>query len=255
MKILPFLLEWDRGATNSSGDYGGNDFFIGGPWGFGSNKQLSHKQDWEGLKDSEQEEQDQYSRVDYEDYYNRPQLNKLNNEAALSDPARSMYRDLPGMKHNLLAMPKKHVPSDMDPKRDFPEENHNRPKLTPDGLDDKRPDYWPPNEPLNPLDPIGEQQLRLAAISNPSINDPKTTTQANRGYAERSVKTNQLVSKGPLQPPGAFVALDDPSDVVLPSSSLGRTTKPYRFTPMNDKSGYIQRMVDEAVAEAMSEDD
>lgn len=240
------VVQGARGATNTTGDYSGKDFYIGNTWGFGNYRQLANPQAQGNLKDAEQEREDYYNPEEDEDFYNRRHLGSLPNSTedinteSFTDPNRIIYGDLPGMRMNLLANQKKNVPPDKDPQRDFPEENQPKQKLYPDGKDGKKPEYWPPDQPLDSVDPVGEE-LDLRRRSNPSINDPNTTTQANRGMVTRNAVSPQLVKQ--------YNQLDDPEDVETLPGSLGKVIKPKRFVPMNEKK--IKTLIDNAVFEAV----
>lgn len=234
----------NRGTnTHGSGDYSGKDFHIGGPWGFSNQRQLANPQVWKNLKDPEQAEEDYYNPLDPESTEPSapPPLNKLDNPSIYSedgtdDPGRQFYRNLPWTKMDLLAKPMKHIPADQDPMRDFSETDV-------DGTG-KQIEYWPPNEPLNPIDPL-EEELNLLKRSNPSINNWKTTTRSNQGYAARSVSMGQLVD------PQDFTPLDSEEDVRTGPFSMGKVVAPVRHVPFDKDVKAIKNVVAEAVKEGM----
>ena len=283
-------------ANENTGDFSGAGTFQGGPYGFGNRYQLTNSQVWPGLQDPDADlppnpsfrpaidaqrdpKDSEYDSLESSEVYdNRPHLlpgedtvrDELLNkpdyepnyfyEPLNEDPARVLYRDLPGFPAmNTLSEPIDHVPEDEDPDRTEPEEErYNIPHLLPSPREGKRGvpfGHGPVNIPgegtlelqpgdigvqasmYSPTEPEGNE-LNLTKKRNQTLNRWKETTQVDKGHTNRDEVFNHLVKpvnyiKKEFGQQDYVKDLDDEDDVVIQAGGQGVISHPIKHVPGN----------------------
>jgi len=286
-------------TNENTGDFSGAGTFQGGPYGFGNRYQLANSQVWPGLQDPDEglppnpslrpaiDAQRDPKDTEYESlesseiYDSRPHLlpgeDMVRDEVLLKskdiepsyfytpdfmneDPARVLYRDLPGFPAmNTLSEPIDHVPDDQDPDRTEPEEErYNVPRLLPSPREGKRGvpfGHGPVNVPgegtlsmkpgdigvqasmYDPMEPEGNQ-LNLTKKRNQTLNRWKETTEVDKGHTNRDAVFNHLVKpidyiKKEFGQNDYVKDLDNPDDVPLHAGGQGVIAHPVKHVPGN----------------------
>jgi hypothetical protein len=286
-------------ANENTGDFSGAGTFQGGPYGFGGRDQfkaLGNQQVWPGLQDPEEDlplnpsfrpaidaqrdpKDSEYESLESSEIYdNRPHmlpgedavrdelLNKPNLEPSYfyeplnEDPARVLYRDLPGFPAmNTLSDPVDHVPEDEDLDREEPEEErYNIPHLLPSPREGERGipfGHGPVNTPgegmltlepgdigvqasmYSPTEPEGNE-LNLTKKRNQTLNRWKETTQVDKGHTNRDEVFNHLVKpvdwiKKEFGQQDYVKDLDSDDDVPIHAGSQGVVAHPVKHVPGN----------------------
>ena len=279
-------------ANENTGDFSGAGTFQGGPYGFGNRYQLANSQVWPGLQDPEEDlplnpsfkpaidaqkdpKDTEYDSLESAEIYDdRPHLlpgEDVVRDELLSkddaepsyfyeplneDPARVLYRDLPGWPPmNTLADPEEHVPEDEDLDREAPEEErYNVPQLLPGGREGERGipfGHGPLNAPgdlnlqpgdmgnqmdmYDPMQPEGNQ-LKLTQKRNQTLNRWKETTQVDKGHTNRDEVFNHLVKpvnyiKKSWGQQDYVKDLDSEDDVPLHAGAMGVVAHPVKYVP------------------------
>lgn len=284
-------------ANENTGDFSGAGTFQGGPYGFGNRYQLASSEVWPGLADptqdlpnnpsmwpaihaQEESDKEQYGDLESAEVYDdRPHLlpgedtvrdQLLDKEVNLEpsyfyeplneDPARVLYRDLPGWPPmNTLSDPEEHVPEDEDTDRENPEEErYNVPELLPGGREGERGipfGHGPVNVPgggmltlepgdigaqasmYSPTEPEGNQ-LKLTQKRNQTLNRWKETTTVDKGHTNRDEVFNHLVKpvnyiKKSWGQQDYVKDLDSEDDVPLHAGAMGVISNPVKHVPGN----------------------
>lgn len=283
-------------ANENTGDFSGAGTFQGGPYGFGNRYQLANSQVWPGLQDPDADlppnpsfrpaidaqrdpNDSEYESLESSEIYDdRPHLlpgedtvrDELLSEPDYEpnyfyepineDPARVLYRDLPGFPAmNTLSEPIDHVPEDEDLDREYPEEErYNIPKLLPSPREGERGipfGHGPVNVPgegmltlepgdigvqasmYSPTEPEGNQ-LKLTQKRNQTLNRWKETTQVDKGHTNRDEVFNHLVKpvdwiKKEFGQQDYVKDLDSDDDVPIHAGSQGVVAHPVKHVPGN----------------------
>ena len=281
-------------TNENTGDFSGAGTFQGGPYGFGNRYQLANSEVWPGLVDPEEDlppnpslkpaidaqkdpKDSQYDSLESSEVYDeRPHLlpgeDTVRDELLLKpdyepsyfyepineDPARVLYRDLPGFPAmNTLSDPEEHVPEDEDLDREAPEEErYNIPQLLPGGREGERgiPFGHGPIDPpgalslqpgdigmqtsmYDPMQPEGNE-LNLTKKRNQTLNRWKETTEVDKGHTNRDVVFNHLVKpvnyiKKEFGQNDYVKDLDSEDDVPLHAGAMGVVAHPVKHVPGN----------------------
>ena len=276
-------------TNENTGDFSGAGTFQGGPYGFGNRYQLANSEVWPGLVDPEEDlppnpslkpaidaqkdpKDSQYDSLESSEVYDeRPHLlpgeDTVRDELLLKpdyepsyfyepineDPARVLYRDLPGFPAmNTLSDPEEHVPEDEDLDREAPEEErYNIPQLLPGGREGERgiPFGYGPIDPpgalslqpgdigmqtsmYDPMQPEGNE-LNLTKKRNQTLNRWKETTEVDKGHTNRDVVFNHLVKpvnyiKKEFGQNDYVKDLDSEDDVPLHAGAMGVVAHPVK---------------------------